>query len=153
MRERDPHDRMPIGRVLVERRLVDARACDEGDLAFALAERYGLPGVDLSRSVLDLAALALVPRQVAEADAILPLSTEGGRLHLAVASPDARESILAEVRFVTGREVSTYVAVLAALREGIDAAYGARDSGAAIWRGEAAPLDAPPRLALREPPA
>ncbi|MFL5261724.1 MAG: response regulator [Anaeromyxobacteraceae bacterium] len=176
MTRRGPEDRMPIGRVLVERRLVDARAvedaalaapasgsrlcsrllvagaCDEGDLASALAERHGLPGVDLSRSVLDLAALALVPRPVAEADAILPLSTEGGRLHLAVASPDASDRIVAEVRFVTGREVSTYVAVLAALREAIDGAYGARDSGAALWRGEAAPLDARPGLALRDPP-
>jgi type II secretion system (T2SS) protein E len=176
MNRRGLDDRIPIGRVLVERRLVDARAvedaalaapaadsrlcskllaagaCDEGDLASALAERHGVPGVDLSRSVLDLVALALVPRTVAEADAILPLSTEGGRLHLAVASPDASERIVAEVRFVTGREVSTYVAVLAALREAIDGAYGARDSGAALWRGEAAPLEARPGLALREPP-
>jgi len=129
-----------------------ALGVEEGELASVLAERHGVPGVDLSRSVLDLAALALVPRTVAEADAILPLSTEGGRLHLAVASPDASERIVAEVRFVTGREVSIYVAVLAALRDAIDGAYGARDSGAATWRGETAPLDAPPRLALREPP-
>jgi hypothetical protein len=177
MARHERHDRMPIGRVLVERRLVDAAAveeaalaahgadsrlcsrllsagaCDEGDLASALAERHGLPGVDLSRSVLDLSALALVPRQVAEADAILPLSTEGGRLHLAVASPDASERIVAEVRFVTGREVSIYVAVLAALREAIDLAYAAGETGAAIWRGEGARLDAPPHLALREPSA
>jgi DNA-binding response OmpR family regulator len=166
---------MPIGRVLVARRVVspsavedaavaapgaasrlcsrllDAGACDERDLASALAERHGVPGVDLSRSVLDLAPLDLVPQQVAEADAILPLSMEGGRIHLAVASPDASERIVAEVRFVTGREVSIYVAVLAALREAITAAYGASATGAALWRGEAAPLDAPPGLAVLPP--
>jgi DNA-binding response OmpR family regulator len=166
---------MPIGRVLVERRVVTARAvedaalaapssdsrlcsklldagaCDERDLASALAERHGVPGVDLSRSVLDLAPLDVVPQQVAEADAILPLSTEGGRLHLAVASPDASERLVAEVRFVTGLEVSIYVAVLAALREAIDGAYRARATGARLWRGEAAPLDAAPGLSILPP--
>ena len=58
-------------------RLLANRACDERDLASALATRHGLPGVDLSRTVIELEALQAVPRTVAETDLILPLSGEG----------------------------------------------------------------------------
>ena len=89
-----------------------ATGVPEGALASVLSEKNGVPGVDLSRTAIDLSLLELVPRSVAEGDLILPLSVEGGRLHLAMARPlDAR--ILSEVRFVTGREVSPYVAVRA----------------------------------------
>jgi DNA-binding response OmpR family regulator len=72
---------------------------------------------------------------VAGADGILPISTEGGRLHLAVADPEAVDKALAEVRFVTGMEVSPYVAVAGALRRAIIAAYDALERGAPAWRG------------------
>lgn len=120
-------------------RLLANRACDERELAAALATRHGLPGVDLSRTVIELESLQAVPRTVAEADLILPLSSEGERLHLAVDSPGRAEQVVAEVRFVTGREVSVYVAVLGALQEAIIQAYDAAARGAAVWRGSAAP--------------
>lgn len=164
-------ERTPIGRLLVERgvvslaaveeaalaamagdsricsKLLETGACDEGELAAALAERHGIPGVDLSRTVVDLAALEHVPQAVAEADLILPLSTEGGRLHLAVASPELAERVVSEVRFVTGLEASLYVVVLSALRAAISACYLSRDQGAALWRGAAAPPASPPVIA------
>jgi DNA-binding response OmpR family regulator len=165
-------ERAPIGRLLVERgivglaavedaalaalssdsrlcsKLLELGACDESDLAAALAERHGIPGVDLSRTAIDLAALEYVPQGVAEADLLLPLSNEGGRLHVAVASPELAERVVSEVRFVTGRDVSLYVAVLASLRTAIAAAYQARGQGAAVWRGPAAPSDASPVMAV-----
>jgi DNA-binding response OmpR family regulator len=77
---------------------------------------------------------------VALSDNILPLSTEGGRLHLGVADPDSANRVLAEVRFVTGMEVSPYVAVAGALRKAIVDAYAGLERGAAAWRGaEASP--------------
>ena len=112
-----------------------ATGIDEGLLAGVLAERHGVPGVDLSRSVLDLAHLEVVPRAVAEGDVMLPLSSEGGRLHLAMSEP-FDEQTLAEVRFVTGREVSSYVAVHASLVRTIRAAYDARERGEPLWLGE-----------------
>ncbi|HYG67272.1 MAG TPA: hypothetical protein VD838_06420, partial [Anaeromyxobacteraceae bacterium] len=54
---------------------------DEARLAAVLAEQHGVPGVDLSRTVVSLDVLRFVPRAVAESDRILPLSEEGGRLH------------------------------------------------------------------------
>jgi CheY-like chemotaxis protein len=115
---------------------------DERHLAAALAEQHGVPGVDLSRTAIALELLALVPRAVAEADLILPLSDEGGRLHLATCAP-SEDRAAAEVRFVTGREVSKYVAVKAALERAIAGAYEALDAGETVWRGAAAEAGLP----------
>jgi CheY-like chemotaxis protein len=120
--------------------LLASGAATEGALVAILAERHGWPGVDLSRSEISSEALRLVPPRVALADNILPLSTEGGRLHLGVADPDSANRVLAEVRFVTGMEISPYVAVAGALRKAIVDAYAGLERGAAAWRGaEASP--------------
>jgi DNA-binding response OmpR family regulator len=118
----------------------------EGALAAALSEKHGVPGVDLSRCIVDLSLLDLVPRLVAEADHILPLSEEGGRLHLAMATPHD-ERVLSEVRFVTGREVSPYVCVRGAAQAAVRAAYDAREAGELTWRGTAAGPGLPPLVA------
>jgi len=113
-------------------------ACDEAVLARVLAEKHGVPGVDLSRSVIPLEVTDRVPRPVAEADGILPLSLEGDRLHVALAAPRDSDRILAEVRFVTGLEVSPYIAVQGSLARTIKATYAAREKGESVWRGAAA---------------
>src|ERR1700737_2116819 len=118
-------------------RLLGERRCDEADLVAALAQSSGLPGIDLSRSALALEPLDLVPRAVAEADLILPLSTEGGRLHLALLSPEGASRATDEVRFITGMEVSTFVAIGGTLEMTISAAYDARARGERILLGDA----------------
>ena len=115
--------------------LLAAGEAEERALVAILAERHGLPGVDLSRSEIPGSALDLVPPGVARADSILPLSTEGGRLHLAVSGPDETGRVLTEVRFVTGMEVSLYIAVGSSLRAAIAAAYTGRERGGEAWRG------------------
>lgn len=111
---------------------------DEGALSGVLAERHRMPGVDLSRSTVTLDAVALVPRAVAETDQILPLSLEGGRLHLAMSHP-LDERVVSEVRFVTGLEVSPYAAVMHALGGAIAEAYAAAERGEIAWRGARGP--------------
>ena len=111
-----------------------ASGVPEGALASVLSERHGVPGVDLSRTAISLEILDLVPRGVAEGDLILPLSTEGGRLHLAMARP-GDERVISEVRFVTGREVSPYVAVRASVAAAVQSAYDRREKGLALWCG------------------
>jgi len=123
---------------------------DEGALAAALAEQLHMPGVDLSRSTLGLDAIALVPRPVAESDAILPLSLDGGRLHLAMSQP-LDERVVSEVRFVTGLEVSPYAAVKQSLTRAIGDAYDAHVRGEKAWRGKAGPPA--PHLAVLLPDA
>ena len=119
---------------------------DEAGLAAVLAEQQQGPGVDLSRSIIDLALLDLVPRAVAEQDRLLPISDEGGRLHLAMVTPHDHR-LLSEVRFVTGREVSGYVTVEGALLQAVAEAYDLRERGEEVWRGHAAGAGLPPVLA------
>ena len=111
-----------------------ATGVPEGALVSVLSEKNGVPGVDLSRTGIALSVLDRVPRTVAEGDLILPLSCEGARLHLAMARP-LDERILSEVRFVTGREVSPYIAVRAALARAIQEAYDCRERGEPLWCG------------------
>jgi CheY-like chemotaxis protein len=119
-----------------------ALGIDEGEIASVLAERHGVPGVDLSRSAVATELLELVPRAVAEGDLVFPLSREGDRLHVAMARPwDDR--VVAELRFVTGREVSPYVAVRGALLRAVGEAYEARARGAALWRGPSSASGSP----------
>jgi DNA-binding response OmpR family regulator len=125
---------------------------DEARLVGALADQQLGPGVDLSRSIIDLALLELVPRTVAEQDLLLPLSDEGGRLHLAMVTPHDHR-LLSEVRFVTGREVSGYVAIDFSLHQAIAEAYDARERGEEVWRGHAAGAGLPPLLAAVVPGA
>jgi DNA-binding response OmpR family regulator len=119
---------------------------DEAGLAAVLAEQQQGPGVDLSRSIVDLRLLDLVPRTVAEQDRLLPISDEGGRLHLAMVTPHDHR-LMSEVRFVTGREVSGYVVVEGALRQAVAEAYDLRERGEEVWRGHAAGAGPPPVLA------
>jgi DNA-binding response OmpR family regulator len=106
----------------------------EPDLVAMVSEQLGIPGVDLSRTVLDLDVLDTIPRIVAESDLVLPLSTEGGRLHVAVSAGDEDNQALEELRFVTGREVSPYAALPGALEQTIAAAYDAKERGERFWR-------------------
>jgi CheY-like chemotaxis protein len=122
---------------------------DEGVLAGALAERHRMPGVDLSRSTFSLDAVGQVPRAVAETDLILPMSLEGGRLHLAMSHP-LDERVISEVRFVTGLEVSPYAAVRSALAEAIAAGYNRHANGEVLWRGKIGPPT--PHLEVILPP-
>jgi len=115
--------------------LLAAGEATEGALVAILSERHGWPGVDLSRSEISAEALRHVPTAVAFADGILPLSTEGGRLHLALSDPDGAERVIAEVRFVTGMEVSPYVAIAGALQAAIAEAYEGFEHGEPAWRG------------------
>jgi CheY-like chemotaxis protein len=119
-----------------------AAGVDEAELVAVLAEKHGVPGVDLSRTAIAVEMLDVVPRAVSEGDLILPLSLEGDRIHLAMARP-TDERVLAEVRFVTGREVSPYVVCRGAVLRAIGEAYEARARGASLWRGNACASGSP----------
>ncbi|HEY6912099.1 MAG TPA: response regulator [Myxococcales bacterium] len=112
-----------------------AAGVPEPDLVSLLSEQLGVPGVDLSRTTIDLAALDAIPRIVAESDLVLPLATDGGRLHVAVSGGEDEHPVIEELRFITGKEVSAYAALPGALERAIAAAYDAKDRGEARWRG------------------
>lgn len=154
-----------IGQILADLGVVDASACgraaaeqparptrfasrllalgtaEEGELVRGLAVQLGVPGIDLSRSTLDLGALDLVPRQIAEESLFLPVAVDAELIHLAMANPqDGR--LLDELQFVSGRKAVPYVALQGRLRELIPIAYEARTRGEATLPGPAADASA-----------
>ncbi len=106
----------------------------EAALVVALAEQHGVPGVDLSRTVIALSALELVPRPVALEHLVLPIASDAERIHLAMANP-ADAQVVDELRFVSGKEVIPHASLLRPLLEALDRAYGFVGSGAAVWPG------------------
>jgi DNA-binding response OmpR family regulator len=120
----------------------------ENDLVSMMSEQIGIPGVDLARTAIDLSVLDTVPRPVAESDVVLPLSVEGGRLHVAVSAGADNYDVLEELRFITGQEVSPYAALPVSLTQAITAAYDAKDKGEKSWRGESVRAGAPATFAV-----
>jgi len=132
-------------------RILESGALNEPELLSIVAEQCGIPAVDLSRTAIGLRELELIPRPVAEADLLLPLSTEGERLHVAVDATAYSQETLDELQFITGMLVSPYAALPATLEKAIAAAYEARDRGEEVWHGEGLSRDAPPGLAAIVP--
>ncbi len=132
-------------------RVLESGAVNEPELLSIVAEHSGMPAADLSRTAIPLAALELIPRPVAEADLLLPLSTEGARLHVAVDCTSYTQATLAELQFITGMLVSPYAALPATLEKAIAAAYEARDRGEESWHGESLSREAPPGIAAIRP--
>jgi general secretion pathway protein E/type IV pilus assembly protein PilB len=76
--------------------LVQEGALDGWEVARLLAEKHGLPTVDLQAAVVDSAALAVVTRSLAERCAVFPYSLTESVLRVAVGNPfdiDAIESV------------------------------------------------------------
>ncbi len=130
-----------------------AHGVPEPGVAGVCAELLGMPGVDLSRTIIDLEVLQLVPRIVAESDLILPLSSEGARLHAAISAAEEDLQVLDEVHFITGLEVSPYAAVPGSLEHAIAAAYDAKGRGEKFWRGSGAGETAGPAIGVVAPAA
>jgi DNA-binding response OmpR family regulator len=113
-----------------------AQGLPAATLLSAISELRGIPAVDLDASDIPLEVLDHVPLVVAQADLILPMSTEGGRLHVAVDASQETHDILEELRFITGQEVSSYAALPGPLQEAISEAYDAKDQGERVWQGK-----------------
>jgi DNA-binding response OmpR family regulator len=148
-REKDLLPKVPIGTILLEKKVIQQNQLNqaleeqkehggklasnllekgmaaEEQLLLALSEQHGVPAVDLSRSIIPLEVLDLVPEEVARADGILPLRLEAGRILLAMADPQMQK-IIDEVSFVTGKKVEPAVVLEGRLRQTIQEAYAMR---------------------------
>src|SRR5260370_6288048 len=120
----------------------------EPELVALMAEQLGIPGVDLSRTTVDLDVLDAIPRIVAESHLVLPLSSEGARLHIAISAGDEDSEVIEELRFIIGSEVSPYAALPGALELAIAQAYDAKERGERFWRGPGLRPDAEASVAV-----
>jgi DNA-binding response OmpR family regulator len=98
----------------------------------ALADRYGVPAVDLRQIKIVLQELDLVPVEVARTHVVLPVQVNGEAVLLAMAEPTERR-VLDELEFVSNRKVFPYVAHPDQLRAAIENAYAARERGGREW--------------------
>ncbi len=111
---------------------------DEAAIVRALVRAYDCPGVDLSRSVVPVANLVVVPPAVCRRHGILPVSIGQAGVVLAMANPADRQA-LAVVRLRTGRQVLPHVAVGAAIEDALAVLEGTGGRAAKGWRGARAP--------------
>ncbi len=124
---------------------------DEPTLVASLGEHFGVPGIDLSACVISTDVVTSVPRDLARAHHLLPVATDETTLQLVIANP-ARQDVLDELSFATGRSLVAYACLQSRIDETIDAVYGARSDGKAFWSGERALGAAPHLQILRTPP-
>ncbi|MDI6713348.1 MAG: ATPase, T2SS/T4P/T4SS family [Anaerosomatales bacterium] len=106
----------PLGRVLV-----DLGYASQGAILSVMARQIGIPYVDFSQQKPDPAAVAVVPKELANRYTLMPVEfDEEGRLLVAMADP---HNVLAldDLRIITGYEIkpgiSTKDDILAAINE------------------------------------
>ena len=111
--------------------LVDLGFVSEAALKDALSENLGKASIDLAQVVADAAALALVPRSLAQRHHLLPLAYDAQTRKLTLAAADAHDLAgLDKVRLaatrVAGEEVqlATLLAGESEIIEAIDRHYG-----------------------------
>jgi general secretion pathway protein E/type IV pilus assembly protein PilB len=112
----------PVGRILVSLGFVS-----EATLREALGESLGKNSVDVSRAIVDPAALRLVPREVAKRHALLPLdySLEPHRLTVALADVNDVVAIDRLRTLVHDEiEIDTLIAGESEIARAIDQYYG-----------------------------
>ncbi len=104
----------------------------------ALAEKFGVPGVDLGEIVILVEDLDLIPREVCETHRILPIRVRGEHVFLAMANPGDRR-VIDEIEFVTGKKVYPYAAIAHELAKTTLAAHDARSRRMTYYLGPTVP--------------
>lgn len=113
-----------------------------------MAEKHGVPAIDLSALRLRLEDLAVLPQEVARRHGVLPVLVKDDALFLAMAAPDDQRAI-EEVEFVSGKKVLAFGCDAEQLSATIDTAYERLALGDDHWAG---PRSAPPRAPRPAPP-
>jgi type IV pilus assembly protein PilB len=107
--------------------LLEKRAFQEGDLLGVLADRLGVPPVDLSRLDLPRELTETVPQDLATAAGCCPVSKMGSILTIAVSNPfDVVKQD--DLRLTTGCELRLCLALDGQIRKAVSKLYGTDDA-------------------------
>jgi DNA-binding response OmpR family regulator len=109
----------------------------EQALCQALARLHGTPAIVLSASVIDLGAVGLLPRILAERHGLLPVAIDEDTLTLAVPDEDVGP-IIEQVQFASGRQVVTLIGVKKIVEDAIGPTYDAAHRGDKVLAGHQA---------------
>ena len=93
-----------------------------------LGRQLGVPGVDLSRTEVDLGLLDMVPLDLCERHLVFPVGTEGTRLQLAMSDPLDR-TLVSEIEFKTGARLAPLIALESAIKNAVSEARRALKAG------------------------
>jgi DNA-binding response OmpR family regulator len=93
-----------------------------------LGRQLGVPGVDLSRTEIDLGVLDLVPLELCERHLVFPVRVEGTRLQLAMSDPMDR-TLVSEIEFKTGTRLAPLIALESAIKHAVAEARRALKAG------------------------
>ena len=94
-------------------------------LARALARRYKVPAVDLTRSEIDPALVRLIPSDIAVQHLVLALKREGRSLYVAIADPTNLQ-VIDDLKFRTRSDIIPVIAGEYTLRTMIEQMYPAQ---------------------------
>ncbi|MCC6521707.1 MAG: response regulator [Polyangiaceae bacterium] len=132
--------------------MADAKPAGE-DLAAlkTLSEQTGVPGIDLHQVCIRLADLELVPRDICEQRAVLPVLVKNDRIFVAMASPSDRSTVQ-ELEFATGRRVFPYVALRATLLRVVGECFDLKAQGRRHYVGPNCPPEIIQRAGVSVPP-
>jgi type IV pilus assembly protein PilB len=101
---------------------------DEGQLADAVSQSYGVASINLDEFEIDAEVVSLIPQEVAEKHTIMPVNRAGSTLIIATADPSNIFAI-DDVKFLTGYNVEVVVSAEQAIRRAIERYY---DTGASL---------------------
>ena len=105
------------------------------DALRVLSEQHGVPAIDLSRQVVPLSNLLLIPVEIAQEHKVFPVKIQGEQLVLAMITPQ-NETSIEEVQFVTAKTVFPHIALEDALERAIAEAYALHERGEPYYVGE-----------------
>jgi DNA-binding response OmpR family regulator len=83
-----------------------------------LGRQLGVPGVDLSRTEVDLGLLEVVPLELCDRHLVFPVKVEGTRLQLAMSDP-MDHGLVSEIEFKTGVRLAPMIALEASIKNAI----------------------------------
>ena len=113
---------LPVGKLLVSLGFVS-----EATLRDALSESLGRQSIDLSKAIIDPAALSLVSRELAKRHHFLPLDYDEDRQRLTIAISDVNDIVAFDrIRARAGQpiEIDALLAGETEIERAIDQAYG-----------------------------
>jgi DNA-binding response OmpR family regulator len=93
-----------------------------------LGRQLGVPGVDLSKTEIDLEVLDTVPLELCERHLVFPVRMEGTRLQLAMSDPMDR-TLVSEIEFKTGVRLAPLIALESAIKHAVSEARRALKAG------------------------
>jgi len=92
------------------------------DVAKVLAEQAGIPFVNLSEYPISEEATKLIPKDVAEKTGFIPLSVDGGNIHIGITNPANIRAIDIVTR-LTGKRPRVFMIDSTAFHETLERAY------------------------------